>query len=345
MPITDKIALVITSIQAPTPSVFAWLDRFGALWKTIVIGDRKGPSSYDQRANFYDMVEQGNLDFLLPKLLPENHYSRKNIGYLLAISSGTNWIVDTDDDNAPLLGHDFKLSIDVQAFVARPCEASPWINVYRYFTDSQIWPRGYPLTLVNEPQPFLSTDMHDCHAPVQQHLVNLEPDVDAIWRLVLNKKITFTPDQNVFVPPGAYCPFNSQATFWHQSVFPLLYIPSTCSMRLSDTWRSFVAQRCLKEEGIGIVFSSPGFEQDRNTHSLMDDFENEILGYINNDRLIGCLDATKLVQGNYSENVRLCYRALVEAGLLDASELILVDAWIADVACCLRHANLSLADV
>jgi hypothetical protein len=37
----------------------------------------------------------------LPKLLPENHYARKNLGYIRAVRLGAESIFDTDDDNAP----------------------------------------------------------------------------------------------------------------------------------------------------------------------------------------------------------------------------------------------------
>ena len=44
---------------------------------------------------------QKKLDFQSIKFIPENHYSRKNIGYLHAISNGAKIIFETDDDNLP----------------------------------------------------------------------------------------------------------------------------------------------------------------------------------------------------------------------------------------------------
>ena len=38
----------------------------------------------------------------LSKLIPLNHYARKNLGYLYAIKKGFEIIYETDDDNIPL---------------------------------------------------------------------------------------------------------------------------------------------------------------------------------------------------------------------------------------------------
>lgn len=39
--------------------------------------------------------------FSIASELPFKSYTRKNIGYLYAISQGAEWIYDTDDDNKP----------------------------------------------------------------------------------------------------------------------------------------------------------------------------------------------------------------------------------------------------
>ena len=47
------------------------------------------------------MVDQLNSEFTIANLLPKNHYTRKNLGYLYAIKNGADAIIDTDDDNFP----------------------------------------------------------------------------------------------------------------------------------------------------------------------------------------------------------------------------------------------------
>ena len=133
------------------------------------------------------------------------------------------------------------------------------------------------------------------HAPIQQGLANNSPDVDAVWRLVLDEEFTFSEGPSVLLRPGAWCPFNSQTTWWWPEAYPLLYLPSYCSFRMTDIWRSFVAQRCLWETGNGVVFHGPEVFQERNLHSLSSDFEAEIPGYLGNASIAHTLEQLHLL--------------------------------------------------
>jgi hypothetical protein len=112
--------------------------------------------------------------------------------------------------------------------------------------------------------------------------------------------------------------------------YPLLYIPSYCSFRMCDIWKSFVAQRCLWELDMGIVFHAPEVYQDRNVHDLMRDFRDEIPGYDKNREICEILAGLKLKKGEgaVSENLLICYEALVAKDIFPAKELDLVQAWM-----------------
>ncbi|MBV5271274.1 MAG: DUF288 domain-containing protein, partial [Afipia sp.] len=75
------------------------------------------------------------------------------------------------------------------------------------------------------------------------------PDVDAIYRLTLPLPQSFREEQPVALGRNVWCPFNSQNTTWWKEAAPLLYLPSFCSFRMTDIWRSFVAQRIAWENG------------------------------------------------------------------------------------------------
>jgi hypothetical protein len=149
----------------------------------------------------------------------------------------------------------------------------------------------------------------------------------------LDREITFRNDPSVVVPPGTWCPFNSQTTWWWPVAFPLLYLPSCCSFRMTDIWRSFVAQRCLWEFGAGVVFHAPEVVQQRNTHVLLRDFEDEIPGYLANERMVSILGGLSLGRGPASvgSNLLRCYEALVGQGFLPSAEMPLVEAWLRDL--------------
>jgi len=325
-----ELAVVITTIQPPTAAVAALLHRLRPLQAgMIVIGDRKGPTHFAaDGATFLDLQAQLASPFELARLGPVGHYTRKNIGYLEAIRLGAQCIYETDDDNAPLPNWTPR----EQMTLAHEVDAQDWVNVYRCFSTERIWPRGLPLDALTASfaaAPPLRADARHVRAPIQQGLANGSPDVDAVWRLVLDRPFDFDDGPSVLLPAGAWCPFNSQSTWWWPEAYPLLYLPSHCSFRMTDIWRSFVAQRCLWELGLGVVFHAPEVFQDRNAHDLMRDFNDEVPGYQRNRELAHVLADTTLAPGVGAviENLRRCYRALVARGFFAEAELDLLAAW------------------
>ncbi len=329
------LVCVLTTIQEPTECVrglAATLAGVGA--RLVVIGDRKGPARFDLAgADFHDFASQPGLPLALAKLVPAAHYSRKNLGYLLAFRQGAACVYETDDDNAPLPTWAVR---DERCDVVR-VDARPWFNAYRAFTDELIWPRGFPLDRITDPATYrqdTAGPTASVRAPVQQGLANGAPDVDAVWRLVLDHPVDFRPGPSLWLPRGTYCPFNSQTTWWWPAAYPLMYLPSFCSFRMTDIWRSFVAQRCLWEIDAGLVFHAAEAVQLRNPHNLIRDFKDEVPGYLRNDDIAQVLNDVRLAPGaaHVGPNLRACYAALVAADILPADELPLVDAWLADVA-------------
>ena len=180
--------------------------------------------------------------------------------------------------------------------------------------------------------PFENFVVQDVDCPIQQGLADQDPDVDAIYRLILPLPQSFRTDRRIALGRGAWCPFNSQNTTWWSDAFPLLYLPSYCSIRITDIWRSFVAQRVAWENGWHILIHEPTVWQERNEHNLMRDFEDEIPGYLNNDLIRRHLEATSLNGGveHVARDLRRCYQALVKIDMVGSKELRLLDVWIAD---------------
>lgn len=330
-----ELITVVTTIQAPTESLRTLKDKIDKENSgLIVVGDVKGPNSFDlgEGVCFLAIKDQLNSSFKIAQKLPVNHYSRKNIGYLVAMSRGAGVIYETDDDNAPLESwRPRTLMVD-----AVSVEKEGWLNAYGWFTEKHIWPRGFPLDEILKPfsfEPFRSRAKEKLSSPIQQGLANNSPDVDAIWRLVMDRTFDFDQRDSIFLAPGAWCPFNSQSTWWWPEAYALMYLPSYCSFRMTDIWRSFVAQRCLWEMGAGVTFHTPEVFQDRNAHDLMRDFNQEFSGYEGNRRMADILGALSLPRSadDLSANLRTCYEALVGGGFFPTEELALLDCWISDI--------------
>ncbi len=324
---------VLTTIQSPTSSVHDLIQKLQAVGSELIaIGDKKGPSEFAIPATrFFSLEQQLALPFELARALPVGHYARKNLGYLLAIREKADCIYETDDDNAP----NARWALRTRLTSARQPVPRQWVNVYRLFTNDVIWPRGFPLELVTDQAGYQESDtgVHSRECPIQQGLADLSPDVDAVWRLTQDREFRFEDRPSVWLPPGAWCPFNSQTTWWWPEAYPLLYLPSYCSFRMTDIWRSFIAQRCLWEMGLGIVFHAPEALQERNPHNLLRDFEEEVPGYLQNQKIVVALERLALRSGqeNVEANVYACYEELVRIGVLEARELPLVTAWLSDL--------------
>jgi len=208
------------------------------------------------------------------------------------------------------------------------------VNVYRYFSDVNIWPRGFPLTEVQgDRAKYEQLTVREADCPIQQGLADRNPDVDAVYRLLFPLPQSFRTDRRVVLGPGAWCPFNSQNTTWWADAFPLLYLPAHCSFRMTDIWRGFVAQRIAWTNGWSILFHEPTVRQDRNEHDLMRDFKDEIPGYLMNRNISDRLDKLELAVGRNQirDNLRRCYAALIEMGAVGAGELALLDLWLEDL--------------
>jgi hypothetical protein len=164
-------------------------------------------------------------------------------------------------------------------------------------------------------------------------LVDGSPDVDAIWRLVLDKPFRFQPGASVALMSGVWCPFNSQSTWWWPEAYPLMYLPSFCTFRMTDIWRSFVAQRCLWALGGAVIFHASEVVQRRNAHNLLKDFQDEVPGYLANDQIVRLLEDQPLEPGTEAVGANLlrCYEALIKRGILPQKERPLVKAWRGDL--------------
>lgn len=327
-------SLVVTSISAPNPVLreLAAQSRARGI-SFFVMGDVLSPSNFElDGCEFYSLERQRDTGLKTAALLPARHYARKNIGYLLAMRTRPCWILETDDDNLPR--PEF-WSERTRRQRARSLAGFGWANIYSYFSQSKIWPRGLPLDAIQTVLPeFERLPDSDADCPIQQGLADANPDVDAIYRLVFPLPEYFLEGRQVALGAGTWCPFNSQNTAWFPEAYPLLYLPSYCSFRMTDIWRSFVAQRIAWENGWSVLFRSADVVQERNEHSLLRDFADEVPGYLHNRAIGERLDALKLDSGtaNLGENLIRCYEELARMGGVGADELPLVRAWTEDVA-------------
>jgi hypothetical protein len=240
--------------------------------------------------------------------------------------NGAEAILETDDDNIPAQNFGREISSEVNG---EAIGGAKWVNIYKYFTQRLIWPRGNPLDTIHNAGE--ATGSFVGRAPLQQFLADGDPDVDAIYRLLFKEPLHFDKRAPLFLNEGTWCSFNSQNTLFFKEVFPLLYLPCHVSFRMTDIWRSFVAQLGLWSAGNQLVFRSSTVLQERNEHNLMHDFSDEVDGYLNNDRIANRLaELLESHRGKPLHDVaRAAWVSLRDIGILKDVELDIYDAWSA----------------
>lgn len=318
--------VVITTINEKTEAVCAF-EELG-VGKITLVGDLKSkPISSNKITKFLSVKEQEQLGFHISKKLPYNHYVRKNIGYLYALKEGGEMIYDTDDDNLPYKNWTFPT---MDSYRGELIKEAKYFNVYSRFTDELIWPRGFPLNRVSKPEDWVSEE-DNADIGVWQGLADLDPDVDAIHRLIYGKEIRFNERRPLVLDIGTYCPFNSQNTLWKKEMMPYAYLPSTVTFRFTDILRGYVAQRCFWEHGQRLGFTKATVFQERNEHDLMKDFESEIPCYMQIEKLVSILNTIEL-NTDFRHNLTSIYQALAKEGIVQLNELDIIEAWINDIS-------------
>ena len=85
------------------------------------------------------------------------------------------------------------------------------------------------------------------------------------------------------------------------------------------------------------MFHAATVRQERNEHNLLKDFEDEVPGYLHNDRIRKTLEDLELKSGagRCADNMVKCYSALIQLRLVGQEEEPLLRAWLDDMQNCL----------
>jgi hypothetical protein len=177
--------IVLTTIQYPTEALKKLAIQPG--WRIVVVADKKTPSDWLlANCDFLSVERQQELGYEILQYLPWNHYCRKNIGYLYAIENGAKRIYETDDDNLLLS----EIAWPKTKGLREVDSEHGVVNVYAYFGQPTLWPRGFPLEKIAISSQF--NEQKALTAPligVVQGLVDKDPDVDAIYRLTQEREV------------------------------------------------------------------------------------------------------------------------------------------------------------
>ena len=327
----DK-CIIITTINKPTETIFKHINNIE--YDVIIVGDNKTPDDYKKLNCIYlDIESQKKLFPELSELLPYNHYCRKNLGYLYAIKKGYKIIYETDDDNIPYDNFDNILQYNNVQMITEQNNA--WINIFKYFTNNAyIWPRGFPLSLLKNDPNYLITDTEK-KPSIINGLVENDPDVDALFRIICNHQDSIQWDKNkcILIDNKNICVFNTQNTFWlNPELFICLLIPCSVSFRYCDILRGIINNIILKKTNNYMMYSSPNVVQNRNEHNLISDFKSEYEMYIHNETILN------FIENNIENNIEndtsikelllLIYNNLLVNNIITQKDIDILNKWI-----------------
>ena len=330
-------------------------------WCLVVVADKRSPKTY----NTGWMPGEGNeaVVYLTPDdqmvmknefadTLPWNNFGRKNVGFLYAIMHGAKVIYDFDDDNllkfwipgaappgAPSLDAAITDNEEQSIDVLEPKDHNwPTYNPYPVLGAPTLpsWPRGLPLDDIKVPNcsntPLHNVTLKASSIAVLQSLAEYEPDVDAIYRLTMPIPFFFNrpkEDKHLMVPKGTLTPYNAQATLHFRAGFFGLFLPITVSGRVTDIWRSFIAQRLFWDVGLQIGFiARPIVVQDRNIHTNIADLAAEWDIYVKGKQLMTFLESWKGKGRTIVERTEELWVALYERQYIEIGDVELVQLWL-----------------
>jgi len=265
--------IVVTTINPMTEAIKLF-DKLED-WNLIVVGDKKTPSDYFDLENgcYMHCEMQESLYPELSRILGWNTVDRRNLGFLYAYQQGADVVAMVDDDNLPLgnWGKDIVLNqeIEVDYYETRPIAFDP-LSVTNH---SKLWHRGFPIELLQLRE---SKKIKKKITPlVQANLWNVDPDVDAICRMMYNPLVVFNTKN--YYASNRFSPFNMQNTLVSRKA--LKYVISfPFTGRMCDIWGAYYFQSHYPES---VVYGPATVEhvQDRSWESIVKDLTEEILGY------------------------------------------------------------------
>lgn len=289
----NKTVAVITTINGPDHGSLRqwaeyWADRDSFL---IVVPDRKTPEHlWGEAANPLPSTPEQALaqvaaskaagqlpvGYLSPRStlidqswVRDNHYSRKNLGYLLAARLGFTYVFETDDDNYPIPDVEYDKT---PTFAYHEAQGN-WYNPYEPIGIGLV-PRGLPFEACKRDNHITS----QCSAQIAiwSWLCDGTPDLWAANHAWHTSHVKNSMDRIVGLAPRCFSPINSQHTVWHlPTMLRAMYLPITCRGRETDIFRGAIALYEAWSKNRTAAFMGPGVFQERNEHDVVAEIYEE----------------------------------------------------------------------
>lgn len=245
--------------------------------------------------------------------IARNSDHRRNVGYLMALADGCDFVMSIDDDCWCPEGVDFYG--EHEKVCAQPSKEVQlnhfigWSNVCRLLNVSDsTYARGYPYyaRVKNWYRDGDSGPETTVQVKINAGLWLDHPDIDALSWIQLKdvggyrKRATQLADSCSFcLGSSTWSPITSQNTAVHRDVIPAYYFvrmqhPDFQVDRFGDIFQGYFAEACAKYLGHSIRFGTPVVEHRRNPHNYLVDVYKEIPAILILEDLLPWLTEVKL---------------------------------------------------
>lgn len=261
----------------------------------------------------------------LPTLMPYNSETRRNVGYLMALESGLDFVISIDDDNYCTANEDI---FESHSVVCRKrvegeivTSETGWYNIcdlLELSNSCKAYPRGFPYYARHQNEK-IESSQGVANTPINAGLWLKDPDVDAISWLVNPVYSKTFKGKSIILANNTWSPINTQNTGLNRDIivcyycirmgYPLLGTPIE---RYGDIFSGYFTQACVRHMGGSVRFGTPIAEHRRNNHDYLNDATNEwTCIMILNDFLPWLTKEVKL-QGDTYPEVYTCLSHAIE---------------------------------
>jgi hypothetical protein len=346
--ITGDRWIITTAVSSNPETIRNILSIQG--WQCMIVGDKNTPKNWVKQflaTNLWlvSYEELSSSGFRLAAYLAYGLNTQKNIGYLMAIVCGAKIIYELDG-NSLIPDSDIKLNSYIQSsedipWIAFRSLKSLFINVYAIFGQPQIWPRGIPLSeLQNISEGGWSSlrrnDNESINGYIVQNLFNFESDVDSVARLTRPLSVSdpkFEHERrSIAVEAFTFSPYNSLNTIHYEAAFWGLYLPVTVNIQVADIWRSFWVQRLLWDIDGQVVFSTSNVKRYKRLKSTNEDMQNEHMIHQNGTNFVQFLNSWVSTFTLFEDTLIGLIDALKNAQLINSLESVIMRDWLIDLS-------------
>jgi hypothetical protein len=274
------IYIATTTINKPTEALKKFASNNNC--KLIVALDKKSKEFKLKNSIILSTKYQEKKWPKLSKLVGWNCIQRRNFAILEAYSRGAEIIALIDDDNIPYKNWFKNIYLNKKIKANLINTNKKVFDPVGYTNHKNLWHRGYPLELINN-RKYKKKEKLTISPDVQANFWDGDPDVDAITRFVFSPECKFKKKYFPFFSKKI-SPFNSQNTLIKRYVVKDYFLFPHVG-RMDDIWASYY----VTSKKYKVVYGEPTVYQKRNIHNYLTDFNNEIVGYKNNLKLINDL--------------------------------------------------------